>query len=190
MEDTMNSAVSEALGDVVPLLEKLAPTIATAVAGPLAGTAVIFLEKALDLAPGAGAKSVATVLSSATPEQLAAVKAADNAFSDKMRELDISVTKLDSVDRASARARQAAIKDSTPAILAYVLTIGLFGFIALMSFVNIPANSVQALNLTLGSIGTAWVAMISYYYGSSRSSQSKDLMLFNSAPAVSATGAK
>lgn len=186
----MNNSILEALGGVVPLLEKLAPTIATAVAGPLAGTAVTFLEKALNLAPGAGAQSVATVLSAATPEQLAAIKTADNDFAVKMGELHISVTKLDTDDRASARARQAAIKDSTPAILAYVLTVGLFGFIVLMSLVNIPANSAQALNLTLGSIGTAWVAMISYYYGSSRSSQSKDLMLFNSAPATPAAGAK
>jgi hypothetical protein len=190
MESIVNNPILEALGGVVPLLEKLAPTIATAVGGPLAGTAVTFLEKALGLAPGAGAQSVATALSAATPEQLAAVKAAENDFTVKMRELDISVTKLDDDDRESARAREAAIKDATPAILAYVLTIGLFGFIVLMSLVSIPPSSAQALNLTLGSIGTAWVAMISYYYGSSRSSQSKDLMLYNSVPATPARGAK
>jgi hypothetical protein len=186
----MNNSILEAFDGVVPLLEKLTPTIATAVGGPLAGTAVAFLEKALDLTPGAGARSVVTVLSAATPEQLVAIKAADNAFAEKMRKLGISITKLDADDRASVRARQAVFKDSTPAILAYVLTVGLFGFIVLMSFVDIPANSVQALNLTLGSIGTAWVAMITYYYGSSRSSQSKDLLLFNSTPATAAAGAK
>ncbi len=184
----MTNPILDALGGTVPLLEKLAPTIATAVGGPLAGTAVTFLEKALDLAPGAGAQSVATVLSAATPEQLAAIKAADYDFAVKMKELDISVTKLDEDDRASARTREMTLRDRTPAILAYVLTLGLFGFIVLMSLVNIPANSAQALNLTLGSIGTAWVAMVTYYYGSSRSSQNKDLMLFNSAPA--AAGAK
>jgi hypothetical protein len=74
-------------------------------------------------------------------------------------------------------------------VLAYALTVGLFGFVVLLlSVKNIPETSAQALNLTLGSIGTAWVAMISYYFGSSRGSQAKDLMLFNSTPV--ATGAK
>ncbi|HEY4040325.1 MAG TPA: hypothetical protein VGM32_00605 [Rhodopila sp.] len=184
----MSNAILDALGGTVPLLEKLAPTIATAVGGPLAGTAVTFLEKALGLAPGAGAQAVATVLSTATPEQLAAVKAAENDFAVKMKELDISVTKLDEDNRSSARVREMTLKDWTPAILAYVLTVGLFGFIVLLSQVDIPATSAQALNLTLGSIGTAWVAMITYYYGSSRSSQNKDFMLFNSTPATA--GAK
>jgi hypothetical protein len=184
----MSNAILDALGGTVPLLEKLAPTIATAVGGPLAGTAVTFLEKALGLAPGAGAPAVATVLSAATPEQLAAVKAAEHDFTVKMKELDISVSKLDEDDRASARVREMTLKDWTPAILAYVLTVGLFGFIVLLSLVTIPPTSAQALNLTLGSIGTAWVAMITYYYGSSRSSQNKDFMLFNSAPATA--GAK
>jgi hypothetical protein len=184
----MSKPILEALDAVMPLIEKVAPMIATAVDGPLAGTAVTFLENSLGLEPGAGAQPVASLLAKATPEQLAALRTAEDNFTVKMRELHISILTLDD-DRPSARARD-ALKDNTPAILAYVLTVGLFGFIVLMSLVSIPPSSAQALNLTLGSVGTAWVAMISYYYGSSRGSQSKDIMLYNGAAEASAGGTK
>ena len=182
----MANLILDALGGVVPLLEKLAPTIATAVGGPLAGTAVTFVEKAMGLERGAGPRAIAETLDAATPEQLAQLKKADSDFAVAMRQLDISIEKQDSDDRASARLREAAVRDYTPTVLAYALTLGLFGFVALLILVpNISDNAGRILNVILGSIATAWVAMVSYYYGSSRSSQSKDLLLFNSVPATS-----
>ena len=180
----MANQVSTVLADAAPLLEKTAPAIASAVGGPLAGTAVPFLEKAFGLAPGAGAPAVAAVLASATPDQIAAMKKADSDFALAMRQLDISLDKQDDDDRASARTRETTLKDRTPAILAYALTAGLFGFITLLILKTLPPGSEQPLNLTLGSMATAWVAMISYYFGSSRGSQAKDVLLYNSVPAA------
>jgi hypothetical protein len=180
----MANQASTVLADAVPLLEKAAPAIAAGVGGPLAGTAVTFLEKAFGLAPGAGAQAVATVLASATPDQIAAMKKADSDFALAMRQLDISLDKQDDDDRASARTREMTLKDRTPAILAYALTAGLFGFIILLIRNSVPYDSQQPLNLTLGSMATAWVAMISYYFGSSHGSQAKDVMLYNSVPSA------
>ncbi|MGD0103096.1 MAG: hypothetical protein ABSC06_03555 [Rhodopila sp.] len=64
----MSKSILDTLAGVVPLLEKVAPTIAIAAGGPLAATALTFLENALGLAPGAGAQPVAATLSAATPE--------------------------------------------------------------------------------------------------------------------------
>lgn len=174
------------LDAAVPLLETVAPTIATAVGGPLAGTAVTFLERALGLDAGSGAQPVAAVLATATPDQLAAVKKADNDFAVQMRQLDISVEKLDYDDRVSARQREAAVKDYTPAALAYLLTVGLFGFIVLLMLVDVPASSANVLNVVLGTVAAAWGVMIAYYYGSSSGAKAKDLLLLQSPPAKGA----
>ena len=70
-------------------------------------------------------------------------------------------------DRNSARQREMAVKDGTPAILAYVITAGFFGILAWMLVRPIPEQGHDALMILLGSLGTAWVAIVSYYYGSS-----------------------
>lgn len=80
-------------------------------------------------------------------------------------------------DRASARAREAMSKDRTPSVLAYILTGGLFLFIVLLPVKDIPPGSARVVNLTLGSIGTAWVRIISYCFGSSSGSKSKECCL-------------
>ena len=180
----MGNSILNGLGNAFGVLEKVAPTVALAVAGPLAGTAVTYLERALGLAIGSGAEKIAAALQAPTVDQLEAMQKADQDFALAMSQLNISFDNLND-DRASARAREMAIRDRTPRVLAYALTAGLFGFIGLLLLVkDIPPNSMQALNLALGSIATAWVAVISYYFGSSSGSHAKDLLLYHSTPAT------
>jgi hypothetical protein len=88
-------------------------------------------------------------MSSATPEQLVAFKKADNDFAEQMRELDISLEKLGDDNRASARSREMANRDRTPAVLAYTLTVGLFrSAVLLLTVKDISPTSAQALNLS------------------------------------------
>ena len=71
------------------LLGQIAPTIATAIGGPVAGMAVKALAGALGLSQDASSDDVQTALMNATPEQLAAVKKIDADFKVQMKELDI-----------------------------------------------------------------------------------------------------
>jgi hypothetical protein len=75
-----------------------------------------------------------------------------------------------------------ADKDWTPTGLAIALTVGLFGLVFFMMLHELPPGAKEPVNLMLGSIATAWVAMVSYYFGSSSGSQSKDRLLLEAAP--------
>ena len=72
-------------------------------------------------------------------------------------------------------------KSNIPAILAAITTIGFFGILTLLFFNKVdPTNN--ALMIMLGSLGTAWTGVISFYFGSSHGSQMKDQMLYHSTP--------
>ncbi len=156
----------------------VAPTIATALGGPLAGLAVKAIGGAFGLGEGASEKEVAAAVVGASPEQLLALKNADQEFAVRMRELDIDLERIAAEDRASARQREAATGDSlTPRVLAVAITLGFFAVLGLMLFRELPAQGRDALLIMLGSLGTSWAAVVAYYFGSSVGSKSKDQTL-------------
>lgn len=98
-------------------------------------------------------------------------------FDSKMAELqtqaEIKLAELEASDRNSARQRETAIKDKTPAILAYSITIGFFSVLFYMLNFEVPQSEREVLFVMLGSLGTAWTGIIAYYFGSSAGSAAK-----------------
>lgn len=165
--------------DAGHVLATMAPTIATAVGGPFAGMAVAKLESLFGIDPAASEDckqaQIENALVTATPDQLLALKKADNDFKVQMRELGIKEQELAYADTANARAREIAVKDWTPKILAFTVTVGFFGVLGWMLHGGIPKDGGgEALLVLLGALGTAWGSIISYYYGSSAGSSHKD----------------
>ena len=80
--------------DIAKTLAGIAPTLATALGGPLAGIAVKAAVGAFGLNDDATANDLAKAVASATPEQLAALKKIDNDFAVQMR--DRKSTRLNS----------------------------------------------------------------------------------------------
>jgi len=155
---------------------KAAPILGTLVGGPLGGAVGGLISAALGTAN--------------TPDAVSAALATDPAAAEKIAELQINAkvqlqqiqaadtlaqltaannayaTEVD--DRKDARKRQMETKDWFPSALAIFVTLGFFGSLAMLCFVEIPKANGPVVYLMIGSLGTAWAAVMNYEYGSTR----------------------
>jgi hypothetical protein len=160
-------------------LKQIAPTIATALGGPLAGMAVSAISKAVGVEPDQVQDMIANNKLSA--EQIAQVKIAEIELQKQAQELGLNFAKLEVEDRKSAREMQATTRSMMPPILAGAVTIGFFSIMVMMFFNKIDSNN-PAILMMLGSLGTAWTGIIAYYFGSSAGSQAKTDLLSKAGP--------
>ena len=160
-----------------PLLGQLAPSIATALGGPLAGVAVKTLSNALFGHENGTEEQVSEAMATATPDQLAAIKKIDADFKVQMKSLDIDLERIAAGDRDSARQMQRETKDWVPKVLAIVITLGFFGILIWMLLNGMPKTGTEALLMMLGALGTAWTGVVNFYYGSSAGSKAKNDLL-------------
>ena len=161
-------------------LKQIAPTIATALGGPLAGMAVSAVSKAI----GVDEDKVQDLITSnkMSAEQIAQVKVAEIELQKQAQELGLNFAKLEVEDRKSAREMQATTRSIVPPALAAIITVGFFGILIMMMFGKVDGNNPTIL-MMLGSLSTAWTGIIAYYFGSSAGSQAKTEML-SKAPAI------
>jgi hypothetical protein len=165
-----------------PLLGSVAPSIATALGGPLAGMATKALSQALLGNEDGSEDDLQTALRAASPEQLATVKKIDADFKVQMKSLDIDLEALAVDDRKSARDMQKEVKDWIPRALAISVTLGYFGILAYVLVVGLPMNGSEVLLMLLGTLSAGWTGIMAFYFGSSSGSQKKDAMIYNSTP--------
>jgi hypothetical protein len=159
-------------------LATVAPGLATALGGPLAGVATKALSDALLGKPDGDEDEIAAAMATGGMDALAKIREAEASFKVRMRELDIDLEKVHQADRASARQREVSTGDSfTPRALALLVTLGFFGVLGYLLNWGKPEQGGDALLVMLGSLGTAWTAIISYYYGSSAGSSEKTALL-------------
>lgn len=155
----------------------VAPTLATALGGPLAGLAVRQIgEKVL----GNGAVTeadVATAIAAGSPETLLRLKELDQQFARDMAQMGVELEKLESADRADARARQVATRDWMPNALGIGLMLAFFSVQFWMLGHDVPAGTKELLTRTLGTLDASLAMVLSFYFGSSRGSRAKDEIL-------------
>ena len=159
-------------------IESIAPTIASCLGGPLAGLAVEAVSKAIGVDPSSVQDTINSGKLSA--EQIASIQAAEIQLKAKAQEMNLDFEQLAVQDRKSARDMQTTTKSFIPPLLALIITLGFFGI--LIGMMTGKVTSSDALMLLLGSLGTAWTGVISFYFGSSASSQNKDALLHQSTP--------
>lgn len=153
------------------ILKTVAPTVATALGGPLGGMAMKMVADKLGI-PVESPEQLEKAISNATPEQLAQLKEVEANLKIEMKKLDIDLVRIAAEDRSSARFRQAALKDSTPTILAIGTLLAFFGYIGSVTFINHSAD-LGLINVAVGWLGGSASAVISYYFGSSADTKEK-----------------
>ena len=161
-------------------LKQIAPTIATAMGGPLAGMAVSAISKAIGVDPDKVGDLISNNKLSA--EQIAQVKIAEIELQKQAQELGLNFEKLEVEDRKSAREMQATTRSIVPPALAAIITIGFFSILIMMMIGKVDGNNPTIL-MMLGSLSTAWTGIVADYFGSSAGSQAKTDLL-SKAPAI------
>lgn len=163
-------------------IQNIAPILGQALLGPLGGAAAGFLADKLGV-PDKTVEAVTEALNSGklSADQVASIKAAEIEFQKFLKQNNIDLYALEVKDRDGARAMMAATKSLTPSILTGGITIGFFGVLLGLMYGNVEKT--DALMIMLGSLGTAWTAAVSYWFGSSHGSAQKSEMLAKSTPA-------
>ena len=156
------------------IVANLAPAIATALGGPLAGTATKFIAPELLGNEAATEKDIEAFMSSASPEQLANLKRIDNDFAVKMAELDVDIFSFEIKDRDSARSL-AKVNMLPQIVLSALFILGYFAIVAvLFSGAVVIDESIRDMsNILLGVLTANIPAIMSFWFGSSHGSKTK-----------------
>lgn len=163
------------------LLGVIAPTIATAAVGPMGGIAAHKIMSSLGIdssAPDAETQ-LDTILQNPTSEQMAAIRQSDNELKIELGKQGIDLERINAADRDSARSREIQTGDNTNKILAAIVTVGFFGVLATMMFIDLTGRSETIINIMVGALGVNFTGVMQYYFGSSKGSKDKTKHLAN-----------
>jgi hypothetical protein len=160
-------------------LEQVAPTIATALGGPLAGLAVEAVSKALGVS-GDEAKNILDE-GKMSADQIAQVKVAELELQKQAQALGLNFEQLAVQDRSSARNMQIATKSFLVPTLAIIIVVSFIGVVVgtMMGLSHIESAMAGTL---VGYLSAKAEQVVAFYFGSSAGSQRKDELLHQSTP--------
>ena len=156
------------MNDLLSLLKGVAPTLATAVAGPLGGAAVTALASKFGVSDSVDAVAKAI--------------AGDPKAAEKLAELELEMAKIDAANTADARKMNSEIQNSTTASwlaknIAYVIDVAIIAGALTMTFVvfiiGVPEQNKSMAFTALGSLWTLTGTVVNFHRGSSAGSKAK-----------------
>ena len=162
-------------------LSTIAPTIASALLGPLGGVAVAGLGKIF----GVENATLSDITKSfadgkLTPEQLTSIKELELKLQAEEKERGFRYAELEFKNTADARDMQKQTRSYFPATLSTFITIGFFGI--LITMLVWEYKPTEPLLIMLGALGAAFGAVVNFWLGSSASSARKSELLASSQP--------
>jgi hypothetical protein len=163
------------------IIGSVAPTLGTALGGPLGGMAAKF---AVDkLIPGAKPKDandamsiLENFISGASPDQIAQLKKLDHEFKVQMKELGIRESELAAKDRADAR-QMAVAQGILPQItFSGVYTLGYFCLVAaaFSGSIQVPDELRVEFGNAMAFLTAIQLQIMNFWFGSSSGSKEKD----------------
>jgi hypothetical protein len=145
--------------------------------GPAGGAALQAVSNALLGKPDGTEAEISARIENWKPEDELALRNAEQAFTLAMVDKAVALEQVDAGDRANARKREVDTHDWTTRALALTL-ISLFAMqMFLLTRHAIPAENRDAANQLLGILYVSVTMVLSYYFGSSSSSRTKDAIL-------------
>ena len=161
-------------------IESIAPTIASALGGPLAGMAVEAVSKAIGVDPSEVQNTINSGKMSA--DQIAALQQAEIALKARAQEMGLDFEKLAVADRSSARQMQMTTGSFIPPILSIMIVVAWAAVQFFLLTHVIEPTMRELIARVLGTLDGALMLVLSFYFGSSSGSQAKDTMIHNSTP--------
>ena len=170
-------------------LSGIAPTLASALLGPLGGVAVAGLTKILGIDGGTVADVTKAISDGKiTPEQIAEIKKMELQYQEdekergfRYAELAFKEKEVDANDRDSARNREIQTKDNTNKILAFTIVGAFIAMVGATLLGYAKVESVLAGTL-VGYLSAKAEQVLAYYFGSNRDSHRKTELLAQSQP--------
>lgn len=167
-------------------LKSLAPTVATAVLGPLGGVAVSAIGELLGVSEATQDK-IADVIKTGqmTPEQISGLKRLELEYQNNEKERGFKYAELAFKDRDSARLANVAGGTQNKLFwLSLLLLTVTLGCEVLVLFYGYPATvDAIVVGRVLGLMDSVALLVLGYWFGSSSGSDRKTDLIANSAPA-------
>lgn len=180
------------------LVGKIAPTVALALGGPLAGGVVAALSQALLGKPDATPDELNNTLLSGnlTPEQIVQIKQidadlkkheADVGF--QYKDLEYKTTVANLADVASARQRQVDLKDNMPQIITTVVFLLYAAEFAFFASGHMPTDEFTKALITraFGTLDGIMITCVAFFMGTSKGSKNATAALTRIAEAPTPT---
>lgn len=167
--------------DWLATLKSLAPTVASALLGPLGGVAVGAIGSLLGVSDATQDKIANAIQTGQmTPEQIGKLKELELEYQNNEKERGFKYAELAFKDRDSAREMQKTTRSSIPAVLSVVITLGFLGLLTGLMTGYLKADDNQAMLLMLGALGVAFGQVINFWLGSTAESSRKTELIAQS----------
>jgi hypothetical protein len=147
------------------LLKSLAPTIASAAGGPMAGMAVKMAAQKLGV-PDATANEIEDIIER-EPEKAVLLKEADTEFKDRIREMEIDLESFKSELEDRQHARETFKNDWTPKVFG-ILALLLYGaYVLTVTIMPHDQNDETIISLVLGQLSGILGTMAAFWFSGS-----------------------
>jgi hypothetical protein len=162
------------------IISTVAPWIGTALGGPLGGMALEAAVNALGVSDKT-AEGLKQALSGATPDQMLALKKADQDFALQMQALGFKqVADLEALaagDRDSARKLQSAVPSRVPALLTCFVVGAFTATLILLLRFDVPATNRDIVVYMIGQLSGGFTSALAFWLGTTRESGRKTELL-------------
>lgn len=173
--------------DVKSVIGKAAPLVGGLLGGPAGGAVGTLISSALGVedTPDAVQKALTT-----DPNAIIKIKEMELKHKERLEELmlergklDLDETKAYLGDVQNARQRQIDKEKATGSgdtnlyVLAWVIVVGFFSLVAVLTFVPIPQDASGVVFMLFGTLASGFGAVVQYFFGSSKGSSDKTKLM-------------